>query len=221
MERLGPYTLNSVIVGDSMELCEQIPDESVHLIMCDPVWWELDQYRWLGQLAARVLVPGGNVVAQAGTDYRRRCENLMLEADGMVERPLLTERFTGGFAQMWKHRSLNTYHPYIWMSKGEEVARDRWVHDGVRGAPDKTKHMWGDGAKAFIMWMSAMTKEGDVVLDPFAGGGTVAVAAKTLGRRWLAFEIDEEQAMSAMKNIRNAPDPLLIAEADLVQPNLI
>ncbi|MCY4418636.1 MAG: site-specific DNA-methyltransferase [Cytophagales bacterium] len=36
------------------------------------------------------------------------------------------------------------------------------------------------------------TEPGDVVLDPFLGAGTTAIAAKRLGRRWMGIEIDSE-----------------------------
>lgn len=36
------------------------------------------------------------------------------------------------------------------------------------------------------------TKPGDVVLDPFLGSGTTAIAAQKLGRRYIGFEINSE-----------------------------
>lgn len=45
----------------------------------------------------------------------------------------------------------------------------------------------------FIMRMiKNSTKEGELVLDPFAGSGTTAVAAKILNRKYIAFEIEKK-----------------------------
>ena len=39
-------------------------------------------------------------------------------------------------------------------------------------------------------FINFLTKEGDVVLDIFAGSNTTGEAAENLGRKWLAFEND-------------------------------
>ena len=46
------------------------------------------------------------------------------------------------------------------------------------------------------------TRKEDVILDPFAGSGTTAVACKQLGRNYMCFEIDEAYCKAA----RNAVD---------------
>ena len=45
------------------------------------------------------------------------------------------------------------------------------------------------------------TDPGDIVLDPFLGTGTAAIAAKTLGRRYIGIEIDGEYAAIAREKI--------------------
>lgn len=46
-----------------------------------------------------------------------------------------------------------------------------------------------------------MTKEGDVVVDPFLGSGTTALAALKLGRRFLGIERNEEYVRLAEARI--------------------
>ena len=50
----------------------------------------------------------------------------------------------------------------------------------------------------------AGSREGDVVLDPFMGSGTVAVVAHSLKRRWLGIELSEKSCQLASDRIERS-----------------
>ncbi|UYV12289.1 MAG: site-specific DNA-methyltransferase [Phycisphaera sp.] len=49
------------------------------------------------------------------------------------------------------------------------------------------------------------SNEGDLVLDPFTGSGTTAVAATALGRRYVGCEYSPDMARSAIERVSNGP----------------
>ena len=51
--------------------------------------------------------------------------------------------------------------------------------------------------------ISYCSKPGDVVLDPFLGGGTVAVAAKRLKRKYVGIELVPEYYNFARERLQN------------------
>ncbi len=209
----GPYGINTIITGDAFALAELLPDESVNLILADPVYWELGQYAWLVKLAERVLVPGGNLVAQTGNEYTFKALQVMADTSDLVMRPLLIETFSGGGFQAWNTRAIYGCHPYVWMTKGSEITRESWVSTCVRGGGrDKSLHEWGDTPHAFLRWIQSMTVPDDVVLDPFCGSGTVPAACKSLGRFFIAFEIDPTTAEVARARVRQTQPPLFVLE---------
>lgn len=60
-----------------------------------------------------------------------------------------------------------------------------------RVSPDKLKHPTQKPVSIIRRLIKAGTKENDVVLDPFMGSGTTAVASQELDRRFIGFELDE------------------------------
>ena len=53
---------------------------------------------------------------------------------------------------------------------------------------------------------------GDVVLDPFMGSGTTAVACLNTGRNFIGFELDEKYHAIAQQRIADTVDQMLLAE---------
>lgn len=69
--------------------------------------------------------------------------------------------------------------------------------------PSKNQHPtekpWGLAAH----FVNLHTLPGEIVLDPFLGGGSTAIAAERLKRRWIGIEISEEFCEMAAKKIEN------------------
>jgi len=55
--------------------------------------------------------------------------------------------------------------------------------------------------------IKAGSAEGDTVLDPFFGSGTVGVVAERLGRHWIGIELNPEYADIAKNRLLKAKDP--------------
>lgn len=79
--------------------------------------------------------------------------------------------------------------------------------------PDNVLHLATESANknhsaafpvALPLWfIKLFTKPGDIVLDPFLGSGTTAVAAKKLGRRYIGIELLKEFCSEAEKRIKH------------------
>jgi site-specific DNA-methyltransferase (adenine-specific)/site-specific DNA-methyltransferase (cytosine-N4-specific) len=52
-------------------------------------------------------------------------------------------------------------------------------------------------------FIKLFTKEGDIVLDPFIGSGTTAVAAKRSGRKFVGIDLDEHFCRMARMRLKN------------------
>lgn len=56
--------------------------------------------------------------------------------------------------------------------------------------------------------INVFTKEGDLILDSFAGSGSTLIACKELNRNFIGFEISEEYCKIANERIEKAKDKL-------------
>lgn len=59
-----------------------------------------------------------------------------------------------------------------------------------------------------IDFIQCFCPPGGIVLDPYMGSGTTAVAAKRLGRMYIGFDVSEEYVALAKKRLSTIPDSL-------------
>jgi len=70
--------------------------------------------------------------------------------------------------------------------------------------PENTDHPTQKAEKMVAKLILASSKEGDFILDPFAGSGTTCVVSKKLNRNFCGIEIEEEYCQMAVKRIDNS-----------------
>ncbi|HVN66078.1 MAG TPA: site-specific DNA-methyltransferase [Methanomicrobiales archaeon] len=151
---------------------------------------------WMGE-ACRALRPTGSLYVFSGWNRLRDVLQALDETGLTTVNHLIWKYQFGVFTK--KRYVTSHYHILFavkdpkkyFFSKAEHYPEDVWVINreywtGKRKTPTKLPLALVKKILAFS------SREGDLVLDPFLGSGTVAVAAKEMGRHYLGFEIVPE-----------------------------
>lgn len=74
--------------------------------------------------------------------------------------------------------------------------------------PKETDHPTPKPTELSAHFIQLHTRSGDVVLDPFMGGGSTAEAAKRLGRRFIGVELDARWLSLVVERVQQQVLPL-------------
>ena len=194
-----------VYQGDALAIADQnLKSSSVPLIFTDPPYHDkhLGVYEVLGQIASRVLIDGGSLITY--TAHHRLPEVIdTLRDRGLTFFWPLAMVHTGRKAMMREYGIRVHWKPLLWFVRGTFRDRDRMsvLADLVESEPGKDAHPWQQGVPEAAYYIEKLTRPGELVFDPFCGGGTTAVAAKQIARRWLTCDIDDDAVQIARKRI--------------------
>lgn len=207
--------LNQIVTGDARELATQIPDESIDLIFTDPVYENIDDYRWLAETAARVLKPDGHLLAWQATPYIP--ETLQALGQFLTYRHTLSMTRSNIASLACRAYMYTHWTPCFWYTKDKEarpVARFRDSIDDPFIVNPQVNHKWHKPMKTTLAWLQAFSRLDDIVADFFVGGGTTAVACKRCHRNYVAFEIDTDTAEKARARVAatQAIDPVFLED---------
>lgn len=182
---------------------KDIASESVDCIITDPPYPKeyIDLFDDLGALAARVLKPGGSLIAMTGQAYLP--DYLHRLSRHLTYRWTLAYHTPGHNTQAWGATVINAWKPLLWFTKGK-AEKQWWINDFVVSPlsdKDKKHHDWGQSVSGMTEIVKRFTNPGDVVLDPFLGGGATGLACLELNRRFIGVEIDADVAQQATSRI--------------------
>jgi hypothetical protein len=138
------------------------------------------------------------VAVMSGQSYlpevmRRLCEHLHY-------RWTLAYMTPGGqAAQQWQAKVNTTWKPVFLFGEAVE-----WFGDVAVSKPndnDKRFHGWGQSESGMADLVERLTKPGQLICDPFLGGGTTAVVSLALGRRFVGCDIDADAVIKARQRV--------------------
>jgi DNA modification methylase len=90
----------------------------------------------------------------------------------------LLVHFSKGTPKTWNHKHVNEMHNFI--------------EAPICMGKERTAHKTQKPLKVCIPFLEISSNPGDLVIDPFMGSGSTAVAAKMLGRNFIGFETNAE-----------------------------
>jgi ParB-like chromosome segregation protein Spo0J len=195
--------------GDFREVLANVADQSVDAIVTDPPYDKagVPLFADFARLAARVLKPGRLAAIYAGK--LALDEEMRHLADGGLSyvwhgAVFLRGRHTNVRSRMVRglHRSVLLY------SAGHYLPR-HWIVDAVlleegHGGPEsRPLHQWQQAIDPVRHWVRAISEPGEVVLDPFCGSGTTAVACVAERRRFLGCDIDAGSVATTIERLHS------------------
>lgn len=166
--------------------------ENLDAIITDPPYPKeyLPVYDDLVEFAARSLKPGGSLLVMVGQSY---LPEIIKKLTAKVKYHWTACYLTpGGQASQRFEKKVNCFwKPLLWLVK-DEYEGD-WVGDVCQSPPnhnEKDHHHWGQSEKGMADIIERWTRPGQLVCDPFLGGGTTAVVCARLGRRFIGCDIE-------------------------------
>ena len=155
----------------------------IDVIATDPPWKDHSAFAWLARMAAKKLTERGVLLVQVGHGVLPKRLQVFLDAG-------LRYRWTLAivYSQM-SHREahaafISLWRPVLVFCKGRHPAHAQ-VTDTMtvfHYAKPNLTHPWQQPLQPWVKWLSAISKPGHVIADPFAGTGTIAVAVRMLGQ---------------------------------------
>jgi site-specific DNA-methyltransferase (adenine-specific) len=207
--------VNRMITGDCLEVMQEMPDASVDCVITDPPY----------------LVNFRDRDGRGYQNDNPQDTSWLTPAYAQMYRVLKPDSFcvsfygftkAEAFLAAWRQAGFDLIGHLVWVKP--YASREKFVryhHENAyllaKGRPRRPRlrlpdvfeweytgnelHPAQKPVMAILPLVMAYSEKGDIVLDPFSGSGTTAVAAKTLYRRYIGIELDPEYAAKSEERL--------------------
>jgi len=224
---LGPFELDTIVVGDCLDVMRQMPGGCIDLVFADPPYgmgkggWDVLADEWIPE-SARILRSGGTLymtsMGDATLHLVPHLDRCLRRLSWVVwQRVIYHSR-----KDRWPNRHEDLLHytsgsPWTFNAHAVQVPttsqamKRRGIATKVPASvwyfpefnltcPERVGHPTQKPEALLKRVMLASSNEGELVFDPFMGSGTTAVVARKLGRHYFGCDINPEYV--AMANER-------------------
>ena len=201
--------VNTIICGDCLEIMKDWPDNLIDLLCTDPPYGlsadkgsigygYVDSRRYEGEW-------DNETPKQAYFDKMLRVSRTAIIWGGNY----MTDKLpVSGHWLVWdKIADIKFENPFsdcelAWTNvKRRSVKKHIAIQQGFVAA-EKTRYHPTQKPLSLMIWcLSKYSKLGDLVVDPYCGGGSTCVAAKMLGRRYIGIDISEKYCEIARQRL--------------------
>jgi DNA modification methylase len=170
--------------------------------------------KWVSQ-CYRVLKDSGNFVSFFENFNLLLLKKIWEELGGRTRQPLYWIK-KNPKPRLRKVDFMNAVESLFWGCKSEsghvfnyELGQKKnIVISAVFLNNERTGHPTQKPTPVVEPWVKYLSREGDVVLDPFAGSGTTCLLARKNNRKYIGIEIDPKYIDIAEKRIEKIPEKL-------------
>jgi site-specific DNA-methyltransferase (adenine-specific) len=218
--------LNKIYNEDCLEGMKRIPAGSVDVIATDPPYGidyqsarrtekekrhkkilnDKSPFIWFLYDAFKVLKDDGCILVFCRWDTQEAFKHALEWAGFTVKSQIIWDREHHGMGDL--SGSPSPCHDVIWFAvKGKYKLPYKRPKDVVRSKRLSGEQLTHPNEKPVDLMEQLITsyaKEGEVVLDPFMGSGTTAIACINTGRNFIGFEIDKHYCDIANERIQKA-----------------
>ena len=233
--------INKVICGDCLEVMKGIPNDSVDLVLTDPPYgankkFDNDKIKNIENNIKNWSIELIRVCKNQlfiFCDFRT-IEYWLRELKDLIFRNIiLWHKELGGSSPkyyarkteyiLWFVKDKNNYffNPIEIKCSSNKCRRDfknitdLWLIPSINNmAYERVKHPAQKPLELMLRIIKSHSRKNDLILDPFLGSGTTAVACKQLNRKYIGIEINPDYCRIARERLMGIPNSLFKEKND-------